>query len=170
MPVVKILIDELEFSLIKQQAQSSNVEIGGMLIGFCERDETADAYSVYITNAVSAKHVISQPRSIQFTPATWKTFLGELQYRFPHKSRYVVGWYHSHPNSRAFFSALDLSIHRGFFGQAWHVALVIDVHAPCEDDWAFFSWAVPPHQIVQVPRIQVETHWDKGEVGVQEQR
>jgi proteasome lid subunit RPN8/RPN11 len=52
--------------------------------------------------------------------------------------RMIVGWYHSHPNLGAFFSATDRRTQRAFFNQPYHVGLVID---PVRGQYAWFCGA-----------------------------
>src|SRR6185312_4526833 len=40
----------------------------------------------------------------------------------------TVGWYHSHTRSEIFLSDKDLAIHRRYFPEPWHVALVMKPH------------------------------------------
>jgi proteasome lid subunit RPN8/RPN11 len=40
--------------------------------------------------------------------------------------RFVIGWYHSHPNLGAFFSGTDRKTQREFFNREYHLGLVID--------------------------------------------
>jgi proteasome lid subunit RPN8/RPN11 len=48
-----------------------------------------------------------------------------------------VGWYHTHPGFGIFLSNMDLFIHRNFFPQKWHIALVLD---PVNKKSGYFCW------------------------------
>jgi proteasome lid subunit RPN8/RPN11 len=47
----------------------------------------------------------------------------------------VIGWYHSHPDLGAFFSATDRATQRAFFNRPYNIGLVID---PRRNDEAWF--------------------------------
>jgi len=43
--------------------------------------------------------------------------------------RFVVGWFHTHPNSLpAFMSGTDRATQRSFFSAGWHFALGLNPH------------------------------------------
>lgn len=60
-------------------------------------------------------------------------FINELprymdeQYR--NQGQYVIGWFHTHPNSLdVFMSRTDMDTQRNFFNQDWHFSVVLNPH------------------------------------------
>lgn len=117
----------LEFSDSDQRR-----EIGGFLVGDVHED--AGLY-LEIRHFLPAHQTRSLAASLTFTHATWSAMTREVERRF--EGQRVVGWHHTHPNLGVFLSAYDKFIHRHFFAQPWHVALVVD---PCRGEFGFFQW------------------------------
>ena len=42
------------------------------------------------------------------------------------RSMKILGWYHSHPGFSAFMSGTDVTTHREYFNQPYHISIVID--------------------------------------------
>jgi hypothetical protein len=143
----------------KQAHQSANAslevreEVGGFLLGNVFRDSETDRLFVEISEAVEADGAKGTGVSLDLDYGAWRQVLDRIDRDFPDKI--PVGWYHTHLISQAvvltvegaeneyiagyapFFSAPDLFIHRNFFPDPWHVALVMDLR--CGHD-VFFAW------------------------------
>lgn len=108
-------------------------ELGGFLVGglFADRGHRY----VEVRHFLPAVDARSQAASLQFTHETWSQFSREAEQRYP--GELLVGWHHTHPNFGVFLSEKDLFIHRNFFREDWHVALVVD---PLKQEFGFFQW------------------------------
>ena len=58
--------------------------------------------------------------------------------RYPDKL--VLGWYHTHPAYGVFLSEHDMFIHRNFFAEPHHVAVVIDPQQVRRDQVGVLVW------------------------------
>lgn len=131
---VQILVGPQAFSRIDQHIRSDMThEVGGFLVG--KPYEWDGKKYVEILDAVSAEATSSSAVHLTISPNTWVQAQNLLREKFP--DMYIVGWYHTHPRMALFLSSQDLSIHEGFFREAWHVALVLD---PTRSEAAFFIW------------------------------
>ena len=130
---VEILVTEPCLLQAHQHAASSLNEIGGLLLGRVTTWQ--GTLSVEVKTTLAAMQTHAGPTHVTFTADSWAAML-ELQER-EHPNLQIVGWYHSHPRMGIFLSDLDLAIHRDFFPQPWHIALVING----QDRMAgFFAW------------------------------
>jgi proteasome lid subunit RPN8/RPN11 len=121
-------LDEiLEFS-----EQDASRELGGFLFGDAA---TTGRPCVAIRHFLPAIEVRSWAARLTFTHDTWAAIHREAESQFPHER--MLGWYHTHPNLGVFLSARDRFIHRHFFHEPWHVALVVD---PRRCEFGFFQW------------------------------
>ena len=95
--------------------------------------------------------------SVTFTHQTWNQLSAEKASCHPDQA--IVGWYHTHPGLGVFLSERDLFIHRNFFADASHVAVVID---PADFAWGIFYWqdselvAAPGCYIYGEPGVEYE--------------
>jgi proteasome lid subunit RPN8/RPN11 len=121
------LRDILEFS-----AHETSHERGGFLIG---QHAASPQPQIAIRQFLPAREVRSGATMLTFTHETWATLNRDAQRRFPRDV--ILGWHHTHPNLGIFLSAWDRFIHRHFFAQPWHVALVVD---PVRREMGFFQW------------------------------
>jgi len=131
---IPILFHELVFEeIIEFSHQDLRREIGGFLIG---GPYEADREYVEIRNFLPAEDTKSRAASLTFTHDTWSAMNRDVEAKFPDDK--VVGWHHTHPGFGIFLSAHDLFIHRNYFSQPWHVALVVD---PKAKEFGFFQWS-----------------------------
>lgn len=130
---VEVRLAEPAFSTVERHAASSLDEIGGLLVG--EAFRWQGRLYVEVDHAIAGEGMKAGPAHVTFTAETWSHLLAEQERLLPGKQ--VVGWYHSHPRMGIFLSDMDLAIHRHFFDQEWHVALVVNG----QDRIAgFFAW------------------------------
>ncbi len=109
------------------------VEVGGLLVG----RECADEAGGYllVAGAILARQTRGTSVSVTFTHETWDQLSAEKASRYPDQA--IVGWYHTHPALGVFLSERDLFIHRNFFADSTHIAVVID---PSKFAWGIFHW------------------------------
>lgn len=123
-PVMIRLPDEV-FRVIEREASATLDEVGGILIGKAVKWD--GTLYVDIEAALPGERTKAGPAHITFTADTWAALLRRKEEELP--KGWIVGWFHSHPRMGIFLSDLDVSLHRNFFPQPWHVALVIDAQA-----------------------------------------
>ena len=131
-PVV-IRLHDAAFHAIDAAASASDDEVGGILIGSAR--EWLDTLYVDIEAALPAERTSAGPAHVTFTTDSWAGLLERKEREIP--DRWIVGWYHSHPRMGIFLSQMDSSLHRDFFRQPWHVAMVINGQ---DRTAGFFAW------------------------------
>lgn len=135
---VDILINEPAFRDAQAHALSSlDREVAGVLVGPQPEKQPDGRYVVHVTDTIIARHTRMQGASVTYTPESWRYVTDKLNERYPNEEAVIVGWYHTHPGFGIFLSGMDLFIHKHFFTQSWHVALVLD---PLTRRSGFFCW------------------------------
>lgn len=117
------------------------VETGGVLIGSLCRDPSTGSAGLVVSGQIPATETVAGEAHLTFTPATWAAVNRALAAR--RDGSVIVGWWHSHPASqwcnpdcpeearskcplkKAFFSDMDVNVHRAVFCQGYAVALVL---------------------------------------------
>ncbi|MBI4362903.1 MAG: Mov34/MPN/PAD-1 family protein [Euryarchaeota archaeon] len=112
-------------------AHDTTAEQGGVLAG--EARVHQGRIHVRLVEALPAKHTVGEAARVIFTEDTWREASREMETRHP--TLRIVGWYHSHPRYGIFLSERDQFLHRHFFPEAWHLALVVD---PLRQEEGFF--------------------------------
>jgi proteasome lid subunit RPN8/RPN11 len=144
----------MEQALKSAKASAKTLEeIGGFLLGKVFRDPQTDRLFVEVSEALEADAAKGTAVSLNFNYDAWRQVLDRISQES--KDKIPVGWYHTHLISQAitlpvegtaneyiaryvpFFSSPDLFIHRNFFPDPWHVALVMDLR--CGHN-VFFAW------------------------------
>lgn len=110
-------------------------EVGGMLIGDVRVDPMCPRPYIVIQDILPALHTDAGQTHVTFTQNTLVQLNRELEERFPGKR--FVGWYHTHPRLGVFLSSHDTWLHRNFFTDPTHVALVVD---PYYEQAGFFCY------------------------------
>ncbi len=106
---------------------TSNNELGGLLIG--EAFYAAGAIAppriaaIRVAVAIAGDEFSSSAISLRLGASVWSKAGAHLD---AVAGQLVVGWYHSHPNIGAFFSATDRRTQRAFFAHGYSVGWVID--------------------------------------------
>ncbi len=118
--------------VLEYSEQDLRRELGGFLLGGYHVDESP---YVEIRQFVEASAARSRAASLTFTHQTWADMHREVAERFP--DELVVGWQHTHPRLKVFFSGHDRFIHHHFFAEPWQVAMVVD---PVAQEFGLFQW------------------------------
>lgn len=118
--------------------RTSTLEEGGLLLGRVRRSSAPSGprWLVDVALALPADDSESKAASFRFGARTWTGLRARWRGEAPGLE--LVGWYHTHPNLGAFFSAKDRSTQRAFFAEPWQVGLVID---PVRIEAAWFAGA-----------------------------
>lgn len=134
---VSILINEPVLRMAQAHVMGHlDREVGGFLIGNLPQKLKNGRYFVHIIDAFVAEKAISRESSLTFTPETWRALQDRLGWQYG-ETAVCLGWYHSHPGFGLFLSDDDLFLHKNYFTQPWHMALVLD---PCAKRSGFFCW------------------------------
>ncbi len=110
-------------------------EVGGMLVGEVKIDSERRQTYLVVQDILPALFTNSGETHVTFTQHTLVHLNQQLEDLFPGKR--VVGWYHTHPRLGVFLSSHDTFLHRHFFPESTHVALVVD---PYYANAGFFVW------------------------------
>ncbi|MEM9775544.1 MAG: hypothetical protein AAF902_13265 [Chloroflexota bacterium] len=141
-----ILFMEQAFEDAKAHSLTSlRREVAGFMIGPPPEKQPDGRYLVHVTQMIPAQHTVMQGASVTYTPESWRTIHDWLLENYPKEDQIIVGWYHTHPGFGIFLSNMDLFIHRNFFPQKWHVALVLD---PVNYKSGYFCWNKAQTQIM----------------------
>ncbi len=120
-------------AIIDSLPGQEQMEVGGLLVGR-ECEDEAGVY-LLVAGAIPARQTRGTSVSVTFTHQTWDQLSAEKASRYPDQA--IVGWYHTHPGLGVFLSERDLFIHRNFFADSTHIAVVID---PSKFAWGIFYW------------------------------
>ena len=145
----------LDEAIARAQAAGS-LETGGVLLGRLARDSDSGDLLLEVTAQVPAVGALAEEASLRFTPGTWQAVQAALRLR--HSGEHMVGWWHSHPHgvwpcrncpperravcpsNRAFFSTMDVAVHRTAFAGALNVSLLISFLEGAEPHHNLFGW------------------------------
>lgn len=136
-PAVFIYETVLEEILSYSEADTSR-EIGGFLLGGLHIDPELSGPAkrfVEVRRFLPAQDTHGQGASLRFTHDTWSALHRQVEELHPDEK--LIGWQHTHPGLGVFFSGYDRFIHRNFFAEPSHIALVVD---PIQQELEFFQW------------------------------
>ena len=135
-PRVKIFFAQSAYKKCIEHTESDvDHEVGGVLIGEVRVDPMCPRPYIVIQDILPAQYTDSSQTHVTFTQNTLVHLNRELEEHFPGKR--IVGWYHTHPRLGVFLSSHDTWLHRNFFNDPTHVALVVD---PYFRHAGFFCW------------------------------
>ena len=133
-------------ALIEEGKQSTAVERGGVLVGTVYENADQGKHIVEISDLIIGEHMVSSMTQLRYTFESWQAQHQRMQEDFLDKR--IVGWYHTHlieggiyqrqnsERSKLFFSRDDHFLHKQFFPEPWHVAMVLDP----KGNSIFFQW------------------------------
>lgn len=135
-PRVEVFFAQSAYSKCIEHTESDlENEVGGVLIGEVRVDPMCPRPYIIIQDALPALYTDSGQTHVTFTQNTLVHLNKELEEHYPGKR--IVGWYHTHPRLGVFLSSHDTWLHRNFFADPTHVALVVD---PYYEQAGFFCW------------------------------
>ena len=102
---------------------SDSQEVGGLLLGRAFKVDPDGDPVVLIERSLESLEFRNSAVMLEMHTEVWD----RAQEAFE-DGLCVVGWYHSHPDLGAFFSATDRKTQRAFFGHPYSVGWVIDPH------------------------------------------
>lgn len=102
---------------------SKNVELGGLLLGTVTslNNLSEGIVSVQVRDCIESCDFDSTSVSLSMDSTVWRSVSN-----LSSAEKFVVGWYHSHPNLGAFFSGVDRNTQKSFFNSAYSLGLVVD--------------------------------------------
>jgi hypothetical protein len=148
-----VIAAEVLEAAVALAASMRDLETGGVLVGTLRRDESTCELFLDVHALLPARHAISQPDRVTFTPDTWAEARTAIALRG--RDECLVGWMHSHPwfcakcppeaqrrcvLSRPFLSDQDRSLHRTVFARPFDVALLVTDHGGAGHSLAVFGW------------------------------
>lgn len=118
-----ILLSNKVKTEIMTHIRSMNTELGGLLLGevITVGSLEDNIIAVRVTGSVASANFQSTSVSLSMGTDVW-----EAASKSSDKHKFVVGWYHSHPNLGAFFSGTDRKTQKEFFNSKYSLGLVID--------------------------------------------
>ncbi len=119
-----LIVDRTAWEALWDHARSTDVEVGGLLIGEVFRDEATDRPVTLVRAAVPALGGASSAVSFTFTPDAWDHLTAERDRLW--SEMITVGWFHTHPNLGVFYSGTDRNTQHAFFNRPWNVGIVVD--------------------------------------------
>lgn len=119
---VRVVIRQHVEEGIRQHVSEQDVEMGGLILGnVYQFGHDRENFVVHVEAFVGAKTFDGTAVSLRMEPSVWDAARSAAR-----ELRFVVGWYHSHPNLGAFFSGTDRMTQRAFFSNPHCLGLVID--------------------------------------------
>lgn len=132
--LVQVVFHRSALDALQEHGRSrTDVEVCGVLVGGCYRDERGPY--IYVETVIRGKYAENQLAQVTFTARTWSHIQSELEQH--HAGKLILGWYHTHPGFGIFLSAMDLFIHENFFNSSEQLALVYD---PIAKEDGLFVW------------------------------
>ncbi|HCD1298484.1 TPA: Mov34/MPN/PAD-1 family protein [Vibrio diabolicus] len=127
-----VFISDVVKKVIMNHINDNKTESGGLLLGevVSLNDLNSGIISVKVTEAVQCYNFDATSVSLYMGASVW-----DAARALSTESKFVVGWYHSHPNLGAFFSGTDRKTQAEFFNKHYHLGLVID---PIRDEECWF--------------------------------
>lgn len=131
---VQVLLTQNAYKQINEHATSDlNTEVGGVLLGKATLFE--GTYYVLVETVMPASLTQAGAAHLTFTADSWSAILNEKDRNPDLAPLMVVGWYHTHPRMSIFLSGDDQFVHKNFFPERWHIALVLE---PTKHHGGFF--------------------------------
>lgn len=131
---VQVLLTQNAYKQINEHATSDlNKEVGGVLLGKATLFE--GTYYVLVETVMPASLTQAGAAHLTFTADSWSAILNEKDRNPDLAPLMVVGWYHTHPRMSIFLSGDDQFVHKNFFPERWHIALVLE---PTKHHGGFF--------------------------------
>lgn len=124
---------ETHDTILRHAAETTEVELCGVLIGSVRRDRHGPY--LHVSGSIRGEFAQNDGAQVKFTHETWDHIHRVKEERYPKDP--IVGWYHTHPGFGVFLSSMDTFIHEYFFNTAGQVALVVD---PRSGDEGVFVW------------------------------
>lgn len=108
---------------ILAHVSTKEVELGGLLVGTVVSidDLSQGLVAIAIHDSVPSEDFESTSASLIMGASVWQRANTAVNHH-----RFVVGWYHSHPNLGAFFSCVDRKTQTDFFNSEYNLGLVVD--------------------------------------------
>lgn len=119
---------EIKAHIFWNETTDSNVcEQGGILVGrpFMIKNGILGVAE----HVIPAKPSIASAAYLEMGTDTWEQMLDVYDEKYKDQGLYVIGWFHTHPNSLSvFMSGTDMGTQRNFFNQDWHFSVVLNPH------------------------------------------
>lgn len=121
--VPRVAVDAVPLAaMLAHAAANPDVEICGVMVG--HREGQGPTAFVHVTASIEGAGADEHGAHVTFKHETWNHIHRVLDEQYPGLE--ILGWYHSHPGFGVFLSEMDEFIHRSFFTEPHHLALVYD--------------------------------------------
>jgi len=116
------------------QGLKENREVAGVLIGRFLLDKERKVEYVEIVNVIHARAGESSNIDVNIPAGEWLRMIEHVDSSAKYRGQYTVtGWYHSHPQMKAFMSAIDQSTQLRHFSHRNQVAIVVGLGMGIQD-------------------------------------
>jgi proteasome lid subunit RPN8/RPN11 len=123
-----------------EQSNRNRREVGGLLVGYHYEAENVSPDLKHpctaVTDVISIESADSSNVHMCWSEDIWSRLQEVFETRYASQNKVRLGWYHTHPDQRIFFSDKDKDFHT-VFRQPYQFALVVD---PRQMDAALFYW------------------------------
>jgi proteasome lid subunit RPN8/RPN11 len=118
----KVVVQRRVLDGVWTHLSQQSVEMGGLLIGKVhDLQDSDDQFVVSLEDFARADLFDGTGVSLRMDTTVWEAARERVR-----RDRFVIGWYHSHPNLGAFFSGTDRRTQRAFFCYPHCLGLVVD--------------------------------------------
>ncbi|GIX41176.1 MAG: hypothetical protein KatS3mg129_0909 [Leptospiraceae bacterium] len=104
--------------------KSSYNEVGGLFIGYVYQYN--NDFIWYIESIVYNNDLIHSTTHLILFPSLWQKANSLILDNNGNPEKFIIGWYHTHPNFTPFFSITDQNTHKHFFNFDYSLGLVFD--------------------------------------------
>ncbi|MDZ7265787.1 MAG: Mov34/MPN/PAD-1 family protein [candidate division KSB1 bacterium] len=125
----QVYIEQHTFEKVRQHARRDPTrECFGLLLGNAYVDPARQLLWIHLQEAVPAQDTHASLASVEVSIREFHRLNEEVDriWKDSRGTTRKIGWYHSHPNFGVFMSETDRANQRLFYGQDYHVALVVD--------------------------------------------
>ncbi|MFN3603395.1 MAG: Mov34/MPN/PAD-1 family protein [Leptonema sp. (in: bacteria)] len=120
----KIFFLKKEWETMWTYGQSSDKELGGLLVGYIFSYE--ENWIRIIDQIVVSDDYVHSTTHLILYPSLWQKTNQMLKESNPNSSKSIIGWFHTHPNFSPFFSLQDKKTQENFFRESYSIGIVLD--------------------------------------------
>lgn len=120
----KIFFKPQIWDFIWEYGRSSMNELGGLLLGYVyERNSN---YLWYVDDIVVNDDYEHSSFHLILYSSLWQKANDKILNKNFIPEKFILGWFHTHPNFKPFFSSIDKKTHQHFFSYDYSLGIVID--------------------------------------------
>jgi len=119
-----IFFNKNAWNSIWEHGKSSKSEVGGLLIGLVFKYN--ENYLWYIEETIYNQDISNSISHLIMYPSLWQEANQKILNKEGYPEKFILGWYHTHPNFTPFFSLTDQNTHKNFFNYEYSIGMVLD--------------------------------------------